>query len=457
MAERKRNRLGSVFLVAAIVGFLAVELQPWLPLASVILFRGLSLKALLAAFFEASLAGAFADWFAVSALFKDPLGIPLPHTNILAKNKDAIADAIPRFLTGFVSGQAIHEELGKIDYASKAAEALSGGEAREKLHTFLKSQASELLLAYGAAASGSNAASVSAEAKLAALRRFVDDALSFAADRVDAPAELVAILGWARKERFDQRALEGLAEYARRALSRSRPKLVALLTPIVKRNAGWQGLFIGAGTVERFLSGIQEELADIKADKSNEFRLFILSSISAYASRLASVAAQGGNAGGGTAGGGNAQGGTAERDKLTAAFRGALTSEEFRSGFARFTAQLLSRVGEDLSGSDGRLIPALERGEEALAARLTSDKGPRASFNAMAGSLIASVIERGRVVEGVTEYLAGLLRSTDERNFVKRIEESVWNDLQYIRVNGSVVGGLVGLVIALAKAALGGG
>jgi uncharacterized membrane-anchored protein YjiN (DUF445 family) len=91
-----------------------------------------------------------------------------------------------------------------------------------------------------------------------------------------------------------------------------------------------------------------------------------------------------------------------------------------------------------------------------LAAKLTSDEGLRASLNAMAGSLIASVIERGRVVEGVTEYLAGLLRSTDERHFVKRIEESVWNDLQYIRVNGSVVGGFVGLAIALAKAALGG-
>ena len=124
MAERKRNRLGSVFLLAAVAGFLTVEFQPWLPLAAVGLFRGLTLKALLEAFFEASLAGAFADWFAVSALFKDPLGIPLPHTNILAKNKDLIADAIPRFLTGFVSGSAIREELGKIDYASKAAEAL---------------------------------------------------------------------------------------------------------------------------------------------------------------------------------------------------------------------------------------------------------------------------------------------------------------------------------------------
>ena len=87
MGDRKRNRLGSIFLFAAIAGLLAVEFQPWIPLASVALHGGLSLKGLLEAFFEASLAGAFADCFAVSALFKDPLGIPLPHTNILAKTR----------------------------------------------------------------------------------------------------------------------------------------------------------------------------------------------------------------------------------------------------------------------------------------------------------------------------------------------------------------------------------
>ncbi len=303
MAERKRNRLGSIFLLAAIVGFLAVEFQPWLPLVSLRLYGGLNLKALLESFFEASLAGAFADWFAVTALFKDPLGIPFAHTNILAKNKDVIADAIPRFLTGFVTQPAIRKELGKIDYASKIAEALSG-ESREELHAFLKAQAAQLSSAYGAAAGGGD------EAKKAALARFAGDVLSFVSARVDAAASLASLLGWARKERFDQRALEAVAQYAFDSIGRNRSKLIALLTPIVKRNAGWQGLFIGPGTIERFLSGIQDELSDIKADKTNEFRLFVLSAISAYASKLSGAP------------------GAAERERIGGAFRGALASEE---------------------------------------------------------------------------------------------------------------------------------
>jgi uncharacterized membrane-anchored protein YjiN (DUF445 family) len=434
MTGGTRNRLGSIFLIAALAGFIAVEFQPWLPFASIGLFGKLSLKALLEAFFEASLAGAFADWFAVSALFKDPLGIRLPHTNILAKNKDAIAEAIPRFLTGFVSMDAIKEELGKIDYAAKAAEALTGGGTREELHSLLKSRAAELLSSYG----GGD------DAKTAALRRFVDDVLAFAADRIDAPGAVSALLAWARKERLDQKALEAIAEYARAEIARNRRTLVAIITPIVKRNAGWQGLFIGSGTIERFLEGIQEELSDIKADKTNEFRLFLLSSLSAYAAKVAP-----GNPGPG-------QGAAPERSGLAMAFRGALAGGEFRRGFALFAAQLLSSLGEDLSGEDGRLIPTLLRAEEAVAARLAKDDPLRARLNALVASFIAGVIDRGRIVEGVTEYLAGLLRSTDERAFVERIEASVWNDLQYIRVNGSVVGGLVGLAIATVKAALGG-
>src|SRR5512133_1847089 len=110
MADKVRNRRGSISLAVAILGYLTIEFKPWIPLSAVALFGGLTLKGLFEAFFEASMVGGFADWFAVTALFKDPLGIPLAHTNILAKNKDAIADAVPRFLKGFVSAEAVSAE-----------------------------------------------------------------------------------------------------------------------------------------------------------------------------------------------------------------------------------------------------------------------------------------------------------------------------------------------------------
>jgi uncharacterized membrane-anchored protein YjiN (DUF445 family) len=446
MGEGKRNRLGGLSLAAAVVGFLLVELQPWLRLSSVAIIGSLSLKGLFEAFFEASMAGAFADWFAVSALFKDPLGIHLPHTNILAKNKDTIAAAVPRFLSGFVSAEGLARELGRIDYASKAAELLAAGSPREEFHRFLREKAAEILSAYG----GPD------EAKAAALGRVAGELLDFLAERVDAPSAVSSLLALARRERLDHRAIEALSDYARGEIGRNRAKLVSLLTPMVKRNAGWQGLFIGSGTVERFLSGMQDELGEVKADKSNPIRLFVLSAISGYATKLergdtklergaaeagASVERAGENSG--------------ERERLAAAFADVLASEGFRSGFVRFAGFLLARLGEDLSNPEGSLIPTLQRLEEALLARLRGDAELRSRLNSIAASLLSGIIERGRLIEGVTEYLAGLLRSTDERYFVARIEESVWNDLQYIRVNGAVVGGVVGLAVAVLRAALG--
>jgi len=424
-----RNKLGGISLAIALSGFLAVELQPWLALDSIALFGGLTLKGLLAAFFEASTVGALADWFAVTALFKNPLGLKLRHTDILAKNKDAIANAVPRFLSGFVSPDAIRAELGRVDFATRIAEALDSGPSRDDIHSFLRERASELLKAYGGAS----------EERGAALRLFVSRALGFVAERTDAPAAVAGLLRWARNERFDERAIDLVAEWLREGIGRNRVKLIKILTPILKENAGWQGLFMGPGTVERALAGIQTTLTEIKTDKTNEARRFLVSSLSDTADRLA----------------GDASDPSGDRAKLASAFRDALADEGFRETAARFVGKLLALLGEDLSSSEGGAIATLERIEDALASRLRTDRGAREGVNAAVASVLTTVIERGKIIEGLTEYLAGLLRATDERLFVRRIEDAVWNDLQYIRVNGAVVGGLVGLGIALIKAALG--
>ena len=92
--EEKRARLSRMRLVA-----LAVLAAMFAVFAASSMWQG-SIPALqwLRAFSEAGIAGAIADWYAVVALFRHPLGLPMPHTAIIPRNKERIADSIGAFI-----------------------------------------------------------------------------------------------------------------------------------------------------------------------------------------------------------------------------------------------------------------------------------------------------------------------------------------------------------------------
>ena len=76
----------------------------------------------LRAFSEAGIAGAIADWYAVVALFRHPLGLPIPHTAIIPRNKDRIADSIGAFIeTHFLTSQNVVQHLVRFDLAATAS------------------------------------------------------------------------------------------------------------------------------------------------------------------------------------------------------------------------------------------------------------------------------------------------------------------------------------------------
>jgi uncharacterized membrane-anchored protein YjiN (DUF445 family) len=75
------------------------------------------------AFAEAGMVGACADWFAVVALFRRPLGLPIPHTGIVPRNKARIAGALGRFITNnFLTPKVLSEKLVQVDAAQWIAD-----------------------------------------------------------------------------------------------------------------------------------------------------------------------------------------------------------------------------------------------------------------------------------------------------------------------------------------------
>jgi hypothetical protein len=197
-----RNRWGTVFLIAAATGAVFFWLQPWWHADAVRFFR---------AFFEAGLAGALADWFAVTALFKKPLGIPLPHTDLLVRRKDALVDALPRFLGTFLEPDRLHPVLRGLDWAGLLLSRWDG-------------EALDELFAQGVrAAEGSPS-----------------------------------------RARWEERIVAVGAELLHRELARHRTDMVAPVTAMIKRKAGWKGLFVSQDTVDEAIEGFLDELATIR-------------------------------------------------------------------------------------------------------------------------------------------------------------------------------------------------
>jgi uncharacterized membrane-anchored protein YjiN (DUF445 family) len=418
-----RNHIGVVSLAAAFVGFLFITFQPWLAPEHVLLFGSLNLRTLLSAFFDASLVGALADWFAVTALFRNPLGIKLPHTDILAKNKDAIAEAVPRFLTSFVSEERIAAELRGVDFADKVVRLLEDGASRDGINDFLRARLSALLV---------NVTGPGDEPS-ASFTEVVREVIAFAGGRIDPAPAAGALIRWGQREGLTEKLIEGAAEALGAGIAENAESLADTITPLVKRNAGWQGIFVGRGTVERLLRGAQEELLRMKMDPGHDLRVLLTGRLLLLSARLSSAPRDS----------------DPIRERLRASFRRVIDDPSTAIRAAGFMAAVLHRFRSAVRAEGGGFTQGVQRVEQVFTAQLTSNGEFRNSFNRGVAGLVSSLIARSGLIEGVTGYLAGLLKNTDEREFVGRVEDAVWNDLQYIRVNGAVVGGIVGIILAV--------
>src|ERR1700677_796669 len=113
---RRMRILATLLLVAMTIVFIATSFAEarWAWLAYI------------RAFAEAGMVGACADWFAVVALFRHPLGIPIPHTAIVTHNKARIATAMGRFITNnFLTPKVLSERLAEVDAARWIADWLA--------------------------------------------------------------------------------------------------------------------------------------------------------------------------------------------------------------------------------------------------------------------------------------------------------------------------------------------
>jgi uncharacterized membrane-anchored protein YjiN (DUF445 family) len=359
---------------------------------------------------EAAMVGGLADWFAVTALFRRPLHLPIPHTAIIPEKKDEIATKLGTFVTGnFLTPQVMSRHLEDAHLVAKL-----GAWLREPVN---------------ADALGAEAARVASVVLEALDPDTVFDYVLDLARRDLARRSYAPMLG-----QLLSRAVEGEAQrplvdlLAARSYHYLQDNRVALRPQIkeyLESRHFLVWLLITDRRTDRLIDFTLRELDDIQRDPQHPARLRLDDLLRSFATDLETSPA------------------TAVR--VDQAVQQVFDDDRFRLPLRSFIEEAAESFRASLADPAGGLAPRVSRFIQDIGYRIAADREFEATLE--------SWLKRG-VLHAVRDYgdeLTVLIRRTvagwDATSASRRIEVAVGRDLQFIRINGTVVGALAGIAI----------
>jgi uncharacterized membrane-anchored protein YjiN (DUF445 family) len=366
--------------------------------------------AYVAAFAEAAIIGALADWYAVTALFRHPLGLKLPHTAIIPANQTRIAEAIGSFIAKhFLSGARVGEKVLELDPAASAGRWLAEPGNRKEI----AAHAARLL---PDAIDAIDREMLRGEIERGVLERLgavdmgqvIGTSLEVITRNGRHHAILDEVLG-----RIETR----LAEPA--ALNAIRDRIRAELPTL------FRFFLADAYLLQRLIGASHSLLTDVRRDPAHPLRAEFDRLIAEFVVKLRSS--------------------PEHHEKIEALKHELLARAELREILAEGFDRLVASLRADIEREDGIIRPGLETFLGDFAEKLQHDHGLRARLNRWLAKAAAAMTERYK--HEVAAFVAAQVKSWDTQHAVRTIELSLGKDLQYIRINGTLVGGLLGLVI----------
>lgn len=360
------------------------------------------------AFAEAALVGGLADWFAVTALFRRPLGLPIPHTAIIPNSQSRIADALGEFVTvNFLAPSVIGAHLREQDLAGALGRQCADPVAARRIADGVMD------------ALPSIADLLSDDVVSDFLRRQLEEASRNGRVSVLVGRGLALLTERGRH----QVLLDAALDEAWRALDQHEP----LIRARVREQTAWVWRLIALDSraSDALVGAIETTLQDIAKDPVHPARRRATEILQAVADGM--------------------QNSPQTQARVEALVADALAHPAVNSYLAELWRDLKAgvRAVADAPSADARsaLADAITRFGEALLA----DEAVRTSLNQRMRTLVVEVA--GRHGPSVGAMISATIRNWDASTVVAKLERSVGPDLQYIRINGTLIGGLIGLTI----------
>lgn len=357
---------------------------------------------------EAALVGGLADWFAVTALFRRPLGLPIPHTAVVIRNKDRIGQGIGTFVEQHILDPALI--IGR----------LRDAQAARRLGLWL---------------SRPRNAAIAAERITSALpvllnglsdrevREFFREALSHQMGKVDLAPLLGAILRLLRESHRHQELFDLLLVGARDYLLANEEHVYQA---VESRSSWWVPSRVDRKVAHAVLRGIADLLMEMgqrdhdvrrKFDEAVEHLTDELDHSPQIAARVSAIREQ------------------------------VLGSPEVQAYLGSIWDKIKATLAEGHSDPEWPFRQGLADMLQSLGVTLAKDSAMQTWLDQRLENLVRAGLSPFRMEIG--RFIAGVVRGWEADTIASRIEGAVGRDLQYIRINGTVVGALVGCCLFL--------
>ncbi|MEM9302117.1 MAG: DUF445 domain-containing protein [Pseudomonadota bacterium] len=405
LREAGLARMKTIPLLLLGLMVLLVIAAQWLPDAA--------LRGYVVAFAEAAIVGGLADWFAVTALFRHPLGIPVPHTAIIPRRKDQLAESLAEFVDShFLTAATLGAHLEDTDVA--------GALARWSLRHRDDLADAGVRLARWAVDS----------LRDSDYRRYLHEKLLGKFDGGDLAPVTGRLLELMIANRQHQALLTELLRTTSASLDANRDQI---RDQIQSDSPWWLPGFIDDKIYDQMVERIQTQLLAMVLDPRHDLRQRLDASLGELAQRL--------------------QHDPTLRQRFAEA--GAKLRDD--ATVQAYLAELLESIGEifrrELDVPRGTVHRAIRAAVGRMAIGALRDDALRERFDqSFKRGILYAITTQGAPLTGV---ITRTVQQWDGVETAHRIELQVGKDLQYIRINGTLVGGFIGLILHAATSVLG--
>ena len=363
------------------------------------------------AFAEAGMVGALADWFAVVALFRHPLGIPIPHTAIIPNRKDEIGESMSRFVADhFLEPGVVRKKLQNTDLAAFVVSWLKSEKGKQSVEDL-----SSAVLRWALGALHEKR-----------VRRF----LSRLSSRQLADVSLAPLLGntleWLVRGQRHQQILTQVLRYTIELVHDNRD---AIRVRVQKESPWWLPGFVDDRILKKMLERIEHQLFEMALDQDHPLR----GQFNRWVQKLALELKNNPE---------HRRWGDEIKQQL-------LENDELQDYLYGLWRELAGSIESDLEKPESMTRQQVGQWLDNVADELEEDEDMQAWLNTWLVNAITLVV--GRNSAQIASLISDTVKSWDGMDTSRRVELAIGRDLQFIRINGTLVGGLVGLLIHAVK------